>query len=205
VRVSDMRVIRPSCQGSRDGPSCSRGSGPCSDLGLTALAVVVPVRYVSPEEVGALLGALRTSRDRAIVLAMLLAGLRRCEVLGLRRQDINPGERTEQWTVVPLRLRATLERYVEQMRVSLRPSSMRHVERVLGEHALWLAAEARRWVRSPICPAGASSATSAIWPSARTPAASVRSSARSPRSSAPCGCASSGWASGRARTPRRGC
>jgi integrase len=50
-------------------------------------------RVLSPEEVGALLDALRTSRDRAIVFAMLLAGLRRCEVLGLRLQDIDPGER----------------------------------------------------------------------------------------------------------------
>ena len=39
-------------------------------------------RVLSPVEVDALLGALRTQRDRAIVLAMLLAGLRRCEVLG---------------------------------------------------------------------------------------------------------------------------
>jgi integrase/recombinase XerD len=46
-------------------------------------------RVLSPVEVDRLLGALRTQRDRAIVLA----GLRRCEVLGLRRQDINPGER----------------------------------------------------------------------------------------------------------------
>ncbi len=37
-----------------------------------------------PEEVDRLAGALRTHRDRAMVLAMLLAGLRRCEVLGLR-------------------------------------------------------------------------------------------------------------------------
>jgi integrase len=49
-------------------------------------------RVLSPVEVDWLLGALRTQRDRAIVLAMLLAGLRRCEVLGLRLQDINPGE-----------------------------------------------------------------------------------------------------------------
>ncbi len=49
-------------------------------------------RVLSPVEVDALLGALRTQRDRAIGLAMLLAGLRRCEVLGLRLQDINPGE-----------------------------------------------------------------------------------------------------------------
>ena len=50
-------------------------------------------RVLSPVEVDALLGALRTQRDRAIVLAMLLGGLRRCEVLGLRLRDVNPGER----------------------------------------------------------------------------------------------------------------
>jgi integrase len=49
-------------------------------------------RVLSPVEVDRLLAALRTQRDRAIVLAMLLAGLRRCEVLGLRLGDINPGE-----------------------------------------------------------------------------------------------------------------
>ena len=49
-------------------------------------------RVLSAVEVDVLLGALRTQRDRAIVLAMLLAGLRRCEVLGLRLGDINPGE-----------------------------------------------------------------------------------------------------------------
>ena len=40
-------------------------------------------RVLSPAEVDRLLGALRTRRDRAMVLAMLLGGLRRCEVLGL--------------------------------------------------------------------------------------------------------------------------
>jgi integrase/recombinase XerD len=49
-------------------------------------------RVLSPGEVDKLLGALRTQRDRAIVLAMLLAGLRRCEALGLRLRDVNPGE-----------------------------------------------------------------------------------------------------------------
>jgi integrase len=49
-------------------------------------------RVLSPVEVDGLLHALRTQRDLAIVLAMLLAGLRRCEVLGLRLGDINPGE-----------------------------------------------------------------------------------------------------------------
>lgn len=49
-------------------------------------------RVISPVEVNRLLGALRTDRDRAIVLGMLLGGLRRCEVLGLRLGDVNPGE-----------------------------------------------------------------------------------------------------------------
>ena len=38
-------------------------------------------------------GALRTHRDRAMVAAMVLGGLRRCEVLGLRLGDVNAGER----------------------------------------------------------------------------------------------------------------
>ncbi|MGO9974928.1 MAG: tyrosine-type recombinase/integrase [Solirubrobacteraceae bacterium] len=50
-------------------------------------------RVLSPAEAGALLGALRTRRDRAMVLAMLLGGLRRCEVLGLRLSDVSVGER----------------------------------------------------------------------------------------------------------------
>jgi len=48
---------------------------------------------LSPAEVDALLGALRTRRDRAMVLAMLLGGLRRCGVLGMRLCDVNVGER----------------------------------------------------------------------------------------------------------------
>ena len=39
---------------------------------------------LSPTEVQSLLSALRTHRDRAMILAMLLGGLGRCEVLGLR-------------------------------------------------------------------------------------------------------------------------
>jgi integrase/recombinase XerD len=50
-------------------------------------------RVLSPPEVDRLLGALRTRRDRAMVLAMLLGGLRRCEVLGLRLSDVSVGER----------------------------------------------------------------------------------------------------------------
>jgi integrase len=50
-------------------------------------------RVIDPPEADAFLGALRTDRDRAMVEAMLLGGLRRCEVLGLRLGDLRPGER----------------------------------------------------------------------------------------------------------------
>jgi integrase/recombinase XerD len=50
-------------------------------------------RVLGPEEVEAVLGSVNTARDRAMVLAMLLGGLRRCEVLGLRLGDLSPGER----------------------------------------------------------------------------------------------------------------
>jgi site-specific recombinase XerD len=50
-------------------------------------------RILSPQEADRLLGALRTHRDQAMVLGMLLAGLRRCEVLGLRFEDVQVAER----------------------------------------------------------------------------------------------------------------
>ncbi|WP_405649786.1 tyrosine-type recombinase/integrase [Streptomyces sp. NBC_01386] len=50
-------------------------------------------RVLGPAEVETVLGAVNTARDRAMVLAMLLGGLRRCEVLGLRLGDLSPGER----------------------------------------------------------------------------------------------------------------
>ena len=49
-------------------------------------------RILEPGEVEALLGVLRTRRDRAMVEAMVLGGLRRCEVLGLRLGDLRLGE-----------------------------------------------------------------------------------------------------------------
>jgi site-specific recombinase XerD len=49
-------------------------------------------RILEPGEVAALRAALRTERDRAMVQAMLLGGLRRCEVLGLRLEDLRLGE-----------------------------------------------------------------------------------------------------------------
>ena len=50
-------------------------------------------RVLAPETANAFLAALRTHRDRAMAEAMLFGGLRRCEVLGLRLQDVLPGER----------------------------------------------------------------------------------------------------------------
>ena len=50
-------------------------------------------RVLEPAEADAFVAALRTQRDRAMVAAMLLGGLRRCEVLGLRLPDLHPGER----------------------------------------------------------------------------------------------------------------
>ena len=41
-------------------------------------------RILEPAAVAGLLGTLRTQRDQAMVQAMVLGGLRRCEVLGLR-------------------------------------------------------------------------------------------------------------------------
>ena len=50
-------------------------------------------RLLSPIQARALLGALRTDRDRAMVLLMLLGGLRRCEVLGLALHDLHVADR----------------------------------------------------------------------------------------------------------------
>ena len=49
-------------------------------------------RVLEPEELAVLMAALRTQRDRAMVQAMVLGGLRRAEVLGLRLEDLHLGE-----------------------------------------------------------------------------------------------------------------
>ena len=51
-------------------------------------------KILAPGEADRLLDALRTDRDKAMVLAMVLAGLRRCEVLGLRMADVRVGDRS---------------------------------------------------------------------------------------------------------------
>jgi integrase/recombinase XerD len=49
-------------------------------------------KILEPDEVKGLLQALRHHRDRAMIEAMVLGGLRRCEVLGLRFEDLRAGE-----------------------------------------------------------------------------------------------------------------
>ncbi len=50
-------------------------------------------RILDATEVELLMSAFRTDRDRAMAQAMLLGGLRRCEVLGLRLEDLRVGEK----------------------------------------------------------------------------------------------------------------
>lgn len=50
-------------------------------------------RVLEPGEVNALMGALRRWRDRAMLEAMVLGGLRACEVVGLRLEDLRPVEK----------------------------------------------------------------------------------------------------------------
>ena len=62
--------------------------------GVPLVRAVRPLpQILEPDDVSALLRALRKWRDRAMVEAMLLGGLRRAEVLGLRLEDLRPGER----------------------------------------------------------------------------------------------------------------
>src|ERR1700730_18021491 len=60
---------------------------------LPRVLPAAPPAALAPSAVDAPRAALRTHRDRAMVEAMLLGGLRRCEVLGLRLDDVNVGER----------------------------------------------------------------------------------------------------------------
>jgi integrase/recombinase XerD len=90
-------------------------------------------RVLAPGEVDALMRALRTHRDRAMVEAMVLGGLRRCEVLGLRLEDINTGERRlfiaegkgGRQRIVPVSARffAALGDYLEQERPAVATTS----------------------------------------------------------------------------------
>jgi integrase len=73
-------------------PTRRERSRPGQGVPLVRAVRTLP-RVLSPAEVDALMAALRTQRDRAMVAAMVLGGLRRCEVLGLRLGDLHVAER----------------------------------------------------------------------------------------------------------------
>jgi integrase/recombinase XerD len=73
-------------------PTRRERSRPRQGVPLVRAARTLP-QILSPAEVDALTAALRTHRDRAMIAAMVLGGLRRCEVLGLRLDDLRAAER----------------------------------------------------------------------------------------------------------------
>jgi site-specific recombinase XerD len=75
------------------GLSTRRPGGRSRTVPLVRVPRTLP-KILAPAEARALLAALRTDRDRAMVLAMLLGGLRRCEVLGLRLIDVRVADRS---------------------------------------------------------------------------------------------------------------
>jgi len=75
------------------GLSTRRRGGRSQSVPLVRVPRTLP-KILSPAEVDALIGALRSHRDRAMVFAMLLGGLRRCEVLGLRLADVRVADRS---------------------------------------------------------------------------------------------------------------
>ena len=73
-------------------PTRRERNRPQQGVPLVRATRTVP-RILTPTEVDKLTAALRTHRDRAMIAAMVLGGLRRCEVIGLRLSDLRPGER----------------------------------------------------------------------------------------------------------------
>ena len=75
------------------GLSTRRRGGRTQSVPLVRVPRTLPT-ILTPAEVDALVAALRTQRDRAMVFAMLFGGLRRCEVLGLRLVDVRVADRS---------------------------------------------------------------------------------------------------------------
>jgi integrase/recombinase XerD len=82
----------PRSLGARHARPDGRGQGGRRGAPLVRAPRKLP-RVLSPSEVTALAAALRTDRDRAMVALMVHGGLRRCEVLGLRFEDVHVGDR----------------------------------------------------------------------------------------------------------------
>ncbi len=113
-------------------------------------------RVLGPGEVETALGAVNTARDRAMLLAMVLGGLRRCEVLGLRVSDLSPGERRVfvaegkggHQRLIPIsgQFFAAVGDYLDRERPRVEPRS---VVRRASWTAAWFAAVGRRLGRDP--------------------------------------------------------
>lgn len=82
----------PRSMGARGQRAAGSGAGGRRGAPLVRAPRKLP-RVLTPAEVVALSGALRTNRDRAMVALMVHGGLRRCEVLGLRFEDVHVGDR----------------------------------------------------------------------------------------------------------------
>ncbi len=101
------------------------GSATSRTVPLVRVPRTLPT-ILSPLEVDALVGALRTWRDRAMIDAMLLGGLRRCEVLGLRLGDVHVADRRvfvadgkgghQRWTPMANRFFTAVGRYLDTER-----------------------------------------------------------------------------------------
>ena len=75
------------------GLSTRRRAGRRRQVPLVRVPRTLP-KILAPADVTARLGAMRTHRDRAMVYAMVLGGLRRCEVLGLDLAHVQVPERS---------------------------------------------------------------------------------------------------------------
>jgi site-specific recombinase XerD len=83
-------------------------------------------QVLTPQDVNALLGALRRWRDRAMIEAMVLGGLRRSEVLGLRLEDLRSPQRRvfiangkgghQRWVPISPRFFASVSEYLRRER-----------------------------------------------------------------------------------------
>jgi hypothetical protein len=81
-----------------------------------------------------------TTRLHGAEATLLHAGV--INVPPRKRHPDKSAVRAPQWAMVPPRLGRTLQGYIEQARLSLRPATMVRVEAVLREFAVWLTAHA---------------------------------------------------------------
>ena len=120
-------------------------------------------RILDSTDATALLAAARTNRDRAMLLAMLLGGLRRCEVLGLQVADIDVADRKVTITegkgghhrIVPVApgFFSALTAYLNKSVPSRRPAAV--FSSYSKAHGAACRCLRRVWMRSSAAPAAA--------------------------------------------------